>query len=109
MSESITIVRSKPGLENYFYYYVSLRPQTYEALRPRFPQMLSVLRAIPDVDAHELQRLDERLTAAPTRPNKIDKAKRDLFKKIITPVSIGWTQRNQYYKYESVCLSFVQV
>ncbi|CAH0628652.1 unnamed protein product [Chrysodeixis includens] len=56
--------------------------QTYEILRPLFPGIVSVLRAIPDVDAHDLHRLDEKLAAQPAKPSKIDKSKRDLFKKI---------------------------
>lgn len=47
---------------------------------------MSVLRAIPDVDAHDLHRLDEKLSANPTKPSKIDKSKRDLFKKITSRV-----------------------
>ncbi|GBP07029.1 Exportin-5 [Eumeta japonica] len=61
---------------------LALAVQVYETLRPRFPSVVGVLRAIPDVDAHDLHRLDEKLTAAPARPAKIDKSKRDLFKKI---------------------------
>ncbi|VVD03479.1 unnamed protein product, partial [Leptidea sinapis] len=41
-----------------------------------------VLAAIPDVDAADLRRLDDKLAAANTRPAKLDKSKRDLFKKI---------------------------
>ncbi|XP_045764102.1 exportin-5 isoform X1 [Maniola jurtina] len=61
---------------------LALAVQTYEALRPRFPNVAAVLRAIPDVDAHDLQRLDEKLAANTNKPAKIDKSKRDLFKKI---------------------------
>ncbi|KAH9641557.1 hypothetical protein HF086_002244 [Spodoptera exigua] len=55
---------------------------TYEILRPLFPGIVAVLRAIPDVDAHDLHRLDEKLNSHNTKPSKIDKSKRDLFKKI---------------------------
>ena len=61
--------------------------QTYEALRPRFPNIVAVLRAIPDVDAHDIQRLDEKIAANTAKPAKIDKSKRDLFKKITSRVS----------------------
>ncbi|XP_045533887.1 exportin-5 [Papilio machaon] len=61
---------------------LALAVQSYEMLRPRFPGVVSVLRAIPDVDAHDLQRLDDKLAAHHTKPPKIDKSKRDLFKKI---------------------------
>ncbi|XP_063892641.1 exportin-5 [Helicoverpa armigera] len=61
---------------------LALAVQTYEILRPMFPGIVSVLRSIPDVDAHDLQRLDEKLAAHNTKPSKIDKSKRDLFKKI---------------------------
>ncbi|KAL0884167.1 hypothetical protein ABMA27_016175 [Loxostege sticticalis] len=61
---------------------LALAVQAYEALRPRFPSIVTVLREIPDVDAHDLHRLDEKLAANPAKPSKIDKSKRDLFKKI---------------------------
>ncbi|XP_049888101.1 exportin-5 [Pectinophora gossypiella] len=61
---------------------LALAVQTYELLRPRFPSIVSVLRAIPDVEPHDVLRLDEKLAAPHNKPNKIDKSKRDLFKKI---------------------------
>ncbi|KAJ0179536.1 hypothetical protein K1T71_005248 [Dendrolimus kikuchii] len=61
---------------------LALAVQTYEVLRPSFPCIVGVLRAIPEVEAHDLQRLDERLAHHNARPAKIDKGKRDLFKKI---------------------------
>ncbi|XP_045492853.1 exportin-5 isoform X2 [Colias croceus] len=65
---------------------LTLAVQAYETLRPRFPGVASVLGAIPDVDAHDLRRLDEKLTAHPARPAKIDKSKKELFKKIASRV-----------------------
>ncbi|XP_063635892.1 exportin-5 [Cydia splendana] len=61
---------------------LALAVQAYETLRPRFPHVAGVLRAIPDVDAHDLRRLDEKLAPGNAKQNKIDKTKRDLFKKI---------------------------
>ncbi|KAM3968247.1 exportin-5-like protein Ranbp21 isoform 2-T2 [Aphomia sociella] len=61
---------------------LALAVQAYETLRPRFPNIVAVLREIPDVDEHDLHRLDEKLVANPAKPSKIDKSKRDLFKKI---------------------------
>ncbi|XP_072941490.1 exportin-5 [Epargyreus clarus] len=61
---------------------LALAVQTYETLRPSFPGVAAVLRAIPDVDAHDLHRLDEKLAHPNGKPAKIDKSKRDLFKKI---------------------------
>lgn len=74
----------------------SPRVQMYEALRPQFPVVTQVLHAIPDVDVHDLRRLDEKLAATPTRPNKIDKSKRDLLKKITSPVL---SSVNSFYRY----------
>lgn len=59
----------------------------YELLRPTFPSIAGVLRSIPDADPHDLQRLDDKLNAAVTKPSKIDKVKRDLFKKVTSCVS----------------------
>ncbi|XP_037870875.1 exportin-5 [Bombyx mori] len=61
---------------------LALALQTYETLRPQFPNIVNVLRAIPDVDAHDLQRLEDKLANNTGKPSKIDKSKRDLFKKI---------------------------
>lgn len=61
---------------------LALAVQTYEVLRPIFPCVAGVLRAIPEVEANDLQRLDEKLAHHNNKPAKIDKSKRDLFKKI---------------------------
>ncbi|XP_060800785.1 exportin-5 [Amyelois transitella] len=61
---------------------LALALQAYEILRPRFPGVANLLREIPDVDEHDLQRLDDKLCAQAGKPSKIDKSKRDLFKKI---------------------------
>ncbi|XP_053599925.1 exportin-5 [Plodia interpunctella] len=61
---------------------LALAVQAYEMLRPHFPVVANLLREIPDVDEHDLQRLDDKLVAAGGKPSKIDKSKRDLFKKI---------------------------
>ncbi|XP_061378784.1 exportin-5 [Danaus plexippus] len=61
---------------------LALAVQTYEALRPVYPEVSSVLCAIPGVEPVDVQRLDDKLAAPPLRPAKVDKSKRDLFKKI---------------------------
>lgn len=77
--------KEKANKNTYLIYLLYL--QTYEILRPLFPGIVAVLRAIPDVDAHDLHRLDEKLNSHNTKPSKIDKSKRDLFKKITSRVS----------------------
>ncbi|CAB3228733.1 unnamed protein product [Arctia plantaginis] len=79
---------------------LALAVQTYEILRPLFPDVASVLRSIPDVDAHDLQRLDDKLAAQNAKPSKIDKSKRDLFKKITSRLigrNVGQLFRKEVY------------
>lgn len=47
-----------------------------------------VMRQIPNVSAADLNKLDEKLSAAPTKGNKIEKGKKDMFKKITSQVCI---------------------
>uniref|UniRef100_A0A182WDY0 Importin N-terminal domain-containing protein n=1 Tax=Anopheles minimus TaxID=112268 RepID=A0A182WDY0_9DIPT len=65
---------------------ITLGVQTYEILRPKFPNILEVLQQIPNVSAGDIQKLDEKISAGSTKGNKIDKAKKDLFKKITTNI-----------------------
>lgn len=65
---------------------LALAVLTYEILRPQFPTITNILRSIPDVDARDLIKLDEKSAVQTTKNNKIDKAKRELFKKITTPL-----------------------
>ena len=44
------------------------------------------MRQIPNVNPSDLNKLDEKLSAAPTKGNKIEKGKKDLFKKITSQV-----------------------
>lgn len=45
------------------------------------------MQQIPNISAADLQKLDEKIAMGGTKGNKIDKAKRDLFKKITGQVS----------------------
>lgn len=56
--------------------------QTYEILRPKFQVVAEIMQQIPNISAADLQKLDEKIAMGGTKGNKIDKAKRDLFKKI---------------------------
>lgn len=60
----------------------------YEILRPKFPNILEVLQQIPNISAADIQKLDEKISlSASTKGNKIDKAKKDLFKKITSHIA----------------------
>lgn len=60
----------------------------YEILRPKFPHCVQILQQIPNSQLDDIQKLDEKIAAgAATKGNKIDKAKKDLFKKLTAPVS----------------------
>jgi len=57
--------------------------QVYEILRPQFPNIIDVMQQIPNINQTDLQKLDEKiLLGINAKGNKIDKAKKDLFKKI---------------------------
>ncbi|XP_058459072.1 exportin-5 [Malaya genurostris] len=66
---------------------ITLGVQTYEILRPKFPCILEVLQQIPNISSADIQKLDEKISmSASTKGNKIDKAKKDLFKKITSHI-----------------------
>lgn len=60
----------------------------YEILRPKFPHILDIIQQIPNTNIADIQKLDEKISLGATRGNKIDKAKKDLFKKITAQVKI---------------------
>lgn len=67
---------------------LTLGAQMYEMMRPLFPDVLQVMQQIPCVNPVDLQKLDERISSGTSKGNKVEKVKKDLFKKIIGPVSI---------------------
>jgi len=60
----------------------------YERLRPNFPCVRDVLARIPNVQAEDLAKFDERiLAAAKNASNKVgEKAKKDMFRKLVGPL-----------------------
>lgn len=66
---------------------LTLGAQMYEMMRPLFPDVLQVMQQIPCVNPVDLQKLDERISSGTSKGNKVEKVKKDLFKKIIGPVS----------------------
>lgn len=65
---------------------LTLGVQMYEILRPKFPLIIEVMQQIPNVNMADLQKFDEKISTGSTKGNKIDKAKKDLFKKITSQV-----------------------
>lgn len=63
--------------------------QIYEILRPKFPVVIDVMQKIPNITVADVQKLDEKIATGSTKGNKIEKGKRDLFKKITSQVSIS--------------------
>ncbi|KAI4464065.1 exportin 1/5 [Holotrichia oblita] len=61
---------------------LTLGAQMYEMLRPTFPEVLAVMQQIPAVNPVDLQKLDERISGSTSKGNKVEKVKKDLFKKI---------------------------
>ncbi|KAJ8919365.1 hypothetical protein NQ315_016457 [Exocentrus adspersus] len=61
---------------------LTLGAQIYELLRPSFLEVLAVMQQIPGVNPVDLQKLDERISGGTSKGNKIEKVKKDLFKKL---------------------------
>ena len=67
---------------------LTLGAQMYEMLRPTFLEVLGVMQQIPGVNPVDLQKLDERISGSTSKGNKVEKVKKDLFKKITGNVSL---------------------
>ncbi|KAK9885730.1 hypothetical protein WA026_012499 [Henosepilachna vigintioctopunctata] len=61
---------------------LTLGAQMYEMLRPSFLEVLAVMQQIPGASPVDLQKLDERISGSTSKGNKVEKVKKDLFKKI---------------------------
>ncbi|CAB0035920.1 unnamed protein product [Trichogramma brassicae] len=61
---------------------ITLGAQIYEVLRPKFPNIIEVMQQIPGINLADLQRFDDKMSVVSTKGNKIEKGKKDLFKKI---------------------------
>lgn len=61
---------------------LTLGAQIYEMLRASFLEVLTVMQQIPGVNPMDLQKLDERISGSTSKGNKVEKVKKDLFKKI---------------------------
>lgn len=66
---------------------LTLGAQMYEILRVSFPEVLAVMQQIPGINPVDLQKLDERISGNTSKGNKVEKVKKDLFKKITGTVS----------------------
>ncbi|KAI8034726.1 exportin-5 [Drosophila gunungcola] len=77
---------------------VTLGVQFYELLRPQFPILSEVLQHIPSVNAADIQKFDEKIAVAPIKGNKVDRAKKDIFKKL-TAQLVGRSV-NQLFRHE---------
>uniref|UniRef100_A0A1B0D7F5 Uncharacterized protein n=1 Tax=Phlebotomus papatasi TaxID=29031 RepID=A0A1B0D7F5_PHLPP len=60
--------------------------ETNQILRPKFPVVIDVMQKIPNITVADVQKLDEKIATGSTKGNKIEKGKRDLFKKITSQV-----------------------
>lgn len=65
---------------------ITLGAQVYECLRPKFPNIIEVMQRIPGINPADLQRFDEKMSVVSTKGNKVEKGKKDLFKKITNQV-----------------------
>lgn len=65
---------------------LTLGAQMYELLRPTFQEVYAVMQQIPGINPVDLQKLDERISGQTSKGNKVEKVKKDLFKKMTAPV-----------------------
>jgi len=65
---------------------ITLGVQAYEILRPKFPNVLEVLQQIPNISISDIQKLDEKIAVHQTKGNKVDKAKKELFRRITSQI-----------------------
>uniref|UniRef100_A0A1B0A058 Importin N-terminal domain-containing protein n=1 Tax=Glossina pallidipes TaxID=7398 RepID=A0A1B0A058_GLOPL len=77
---------------------ITLGVQFYELLRPKFPALAEVLQSVPNVSSSDIQKFDEKIAVAPVKGNKVDKAKKDLFRKLTAPL-VGRSV-NQLFRHE---------
>lgn len=77
---------------------ITLGVQFYELLRPKFSLLSEVLKSIPNVSAADIQKFDEKISITPIKGNKVDKAKKDIFKKL-TAQLVG-RSINQLFRHE---------
>lgn len=67
---------------------LTLGAQIYEMLRASFLEVLAVMQQIPGVNPVDLQKLDERISSSTSKGNRVEKVKKDLFKKLTGNVLI---------------------
>ena len=65
---------------------ITLGAQVYECLRPNFPNIVEVMQQVPGINPADLQRFDEKISVASNKGNKVEKWKKDLFKKMTSQV-----------------------
>lgn len=77
---------------------ITLGVQFYELLRPKYPILSEVLQHIPSVNAADVQKFDEKISVVPAKGNKVDRAKKEIFKKLTTQL-VGRSV-NQLFRHE---------
>ncbi|KAL1122618.1 hypothetical protein AAG570_002945 [Ranatra chinensis] len=63
-----------------------LGTQLYALLRPLSPQILEIMKQIPNVNIMDLQKLDDRMLKEVQKGNKVEKGKKEMFKKVTSPL-----------------------
>ncbi|XP_037929021.1 exportin-5-like [Teleopsis dalmanni] len=77
---------------------ITLGVQFYELLRPRFCVLTEILQYVPSVNIADIRKFEEKMSVASVKGNKVDKTKKDLFKKITTHL-VG-RSINQLFRHE---------
>lgn len=58
----------------------------YGAVRPITPSILNVMKQIPDVNMVDLQKLDDRMLKDQQKGSKVEKARKEMFRKVTSPL-----------------------
>lgn len=77
---------------------ITLGVQFYELLRPKYAILSEVLQHIPNVNAADVQKFDEKISVVPAKGNKVDRVKKEMLRKLTTQL-IGRSV-NQLFRHE---------
>lgn len=79
---------------------ITLGVQVYEIMRPKFPHIIEIMQQIPNTNVADIQKLDEKILVGAQSKGKIDKYKKDLFKKVTAQVSTYLSEQKKKKKYK---------
>lgn len=77
---------------------LTLGVQMYELLRMEYPGIRDILASVPNANINDINKFDEKTTVTSLKAGKVDKSKKDMFKKIT--LSLIGCSMNQLFRHE---------